>query len=143
MEHTLGARHAAPGARSLVIALVLAVLALGAWTTKGPVQQASATNFCTEWTLQPFGHNGDRCDAGPGSWGRLMTATVQTFQRAGCVNYHGWYGEYYRSWACFPNNSNGYMVIAHDGGSYIPIIRNNNLSYSGKFSGAYQCCWVE
>jgi len=70
-----------------------------------------------------------------------MSATILTFERAGCVNYHGWYGEYYRSWACFGNYGAGTINLnPNDEGSYIAIIRNNNLSYGGKFNGGFFCC---
>jgi hypothetical protein len=67
---------------------------------------------------------------------------MQTFERAGCVNYEGWYGELYRSWACFPKEANGFITVPKDGGSYDGIIRNNNLSFKGQFRGGYVCCWT-
>jgi hypothetical protein len=70
-----------------------------------------------------------------------VTVNVQTYERAGCVNYEGWYGELYRSWVCVGNNSATYVVVPEDGGSYIGVIRNNNLTYGGKFYAGYNCCW--
>jgi hypothetical protein len=128
--------------RILILCGVVMTLLLGLWMTKGPVQQASAKNFCTEVWLQPFGQSGDRCDAGKENWGHIMQVFVYTYQRAGCANYHGWYGEYYKSWWCVPNNSGGYISVPQDGGSYIGVIRNNNLSYGGKFSGNFTCCYA-
>lgn len=126
------------------LAAAIATLALVIpWT----VTSAEATppggnnTFCSNVWLQPFGQNGDRCDAGNQNWGRIMSVTIGTKERAGCVNYHGWYGEYYRSWACFGNYTEGIIYInPNDTGSYIGIIRNNNLSYGGRFSGTFYCC---
>jgi hypothetical protein len=127
--------------RLLALCGVVLVLFLGLWMTKGPVQQASAENFCTGVWLQPFGQNGDRCDAGKDNWGRILSVNIMTYQRAGCVNYHGWYGEYYRSWECFGNYSSGNIYVPPgDQGSYIGIIRNNNLSYGGKYNAGFYCC---
>ena len=127
--------------RLLAILGVAMVLFLGLWVTKGPVQQASAwnQNFCSVW-LQPLGKSGDRCSAPNSTWGKLLTVSVQTYQRAGCVNYHGWYGEYYRNWSCTGSNSSIFVWGPNDGGSYIGAIRNNNLSYGGNFSGNVDCC---
>jgi hypothetical protein len=136
-----GALIAPPQRRLLALAGIIFAMFLGLWITNGPVQQASATNFCSNVWLQPFGSNGDRCDAGQESWGHLIVVGLRTYERAGCMNYHGWYGEYYRSWACIGNYAEGSIWGPKDGGSYIPIIRNNNQSYSGKFSGTYTCCW--
>jgi hypothetical protein len=126
---------------------LLAALVLGLGLTMGPVEGASAVatagshNFCTNAWLQPFGRSGDRCSAGKENWGHIMTVSLQTYERAGCVNYEGWYGELYRSWECTGNYSSTSVVVPHDGGSYIGTIRNNNLSYAGKFSAAFYCCW--
>jgi hypothetical protein len=136
---------AAPTHRRLLAVLgVAVVLFLGLWMTRGPVGEAIATEsgFCTEVWLQPFGQNGDRCDAGKDNWGHIITVWVVTHQRAGCANYTGWYGELYKSWWCVPKESSGYIRVPQDGGSYIGIIRNNNLSYAGKFSGKFSCCYA-
>lgn len=123
---------------------VAAVLTLGLVSVErahGEAQPGSH-NFCTPVWLQPFGQSGDRCSAGQAHWGRIQTVSIQTFERAGCVNYHGWYGEYYRSWACFGKGTSGYITVPRDGGSYIGIIRNNNQSYGGQFRGGYTCCYT-
>lgn len=134
------ARANAAGIGMLLIILVL----LGAIGSPGEAQAApnpGQNNFCSAVTLQPFGHNGDRCDAGNDNWARIASVTILTEARAGCANYHGWYGEYYRSWACFGNYGGGLIYVAPgDNGSYIGIIRNNNLSFSGRFWGGFYCC---
>lgn len=130
-----------------VLFLVTGVLSLG--MAKGPIGLAQADvapgnyDFCTKVTLQPLGKSGDRCGAGHAGWGHLLSVNIHTYERAGCVNYVGYYGELYRSWTCVPNNTYSYIVVPNDGGSYSGIIRNNNLSYSGKFSGVYSCCWTK
>src|SRR5262249_26275486 len=98
-------------------------------------------NFCSQVWLQPFGQAGDRCAAGHAEWGHIGSVTIVAYDRAGCVNYEGWYGELYRSWMCMPKGSNGVISVPQDGGSYDAVIRNNNLSFGGKFSGGYWCCW--
>lgn len=130
--------------RLLAILGVAMVLFLGLWVTKGPVQQASAYTskaFCQDVWLQPYGQGGDRCSAGKDNWGRIVQVWVHTHQRAGCVNYHGWHGEFYEAWQCVGSNTSSIKQVPQNGGSYIGIIRNNNLSYGGKFSGSYLCCW--
>lgn len=138
-----GAFEAPTHRRLFAVCGVAMVLFLGLWMTKGPVQQASAwsKDFCTGVWLQPFGQSGDRCGSGKESWARLQQVKLQTFTRAGCVNYHGWYGEYYEPWQCVGSNTWSIKQVPWDGGSYIGIIRNNNLSYGGNFSGTIVCCW--
>jgi hypothetical protein len=126
----------------LAVGGVVLVLFLGLWMTKGPVQQASAQEFCSNVWLQPFGQNGDRCSAGKENWGHIIQVFVTTNKRAGCANYHGWYGEYYKSWWCVTKYESGYIRVPQDGGSYIGVIRNNNLSYGGNFSGKFTCCYA-
>lgn len=129
--------------RLLALCGVVLVLFLGLWMVQGPVQESNAAshNFCSGVWLQPFGQNGDRCSAGKDSWGRILSVSIVTQQRAGCANYHGWYGEYYRSWECVGNYSFTTLFLhPDDQGSYIPIIRNNNLNYGGRFDGGYNCC---
>ena len=142
-----GALEASKHRRLLAILGVVSVLFLGLWATKGPLAQVHAAPslgnnaFCTDVWLQPHGRNGDSCSAGQGNWGRIHSVTIRTYTRAGCVNYHGWYGEFYRSWNCYGNETYGRVYVPNDGGSYIGVIRNNNLSYSGKFGGAFACCY--
>jgi len=120
-----------------VIALGLVVSADRA--SAGP--SFGSHNFCTTVWLQPFGQAGDRCAAGHDEWGHIGSVSIETFERAGCVNYEGWYGELYRSWFCIPSNTGGSISVPRDGGSYDGIIRNNNLKYGGQFRGGYWCCW--
>jgi len=120
-----------------VIALGLLVSANRASAEPSP----GSHNFCTTVWLQPYGSAGDRCAAGHSEWGHIGSVSIQTFERAGCVNYEGWYGELYRSWFCIPKETGGSISVPKDGGSYDGIIRNNNLSSGGNFRGGYWCCW--
>jgi hypothetical protein len=137
-----------PQVRRGLALFFLIALGLGLTLVQGPVGVASAEpsggshGFCTNAWLQPFGRSGDRCSAGKENWGHIMTVNLQTYERAGCVNYEGWYGELYRSWECTGNYSTAQVIVPHDGGSYIGTIRNNNLSYAGKFSAGFYCCYV-
>ncbi|HEY6730853.1 MAG TPA: hypothetical protein VI039_07505 [Solirubrobacterales bacterium] len=125
-------------------AIVALILFLG--ITAGPVDKAQAITpgthgFCTNWWLKPFGQSGDRCAAGHDGWGKIGWVLITTHERAGCVNYEGWYGELYSNWACFPKGTSGYKMVPNDGGSYDGIIRNNNQSSGGYFDGSYWCCY--
>jgi hypothetical protein len=137
----------AEGRRPLIaVCALLVMLALALGMIKGPIGKAEAISpgthgFCLNWTLKPFGQAGDRCGAGHNHWGHINWVLITTNERAGCVNYEGWYGELYRSWACFGSSTSGYIIVPNDGGSYNGIIRNNNLSNSGRFSGSYRCCY--
>lgn len=136
-------RSVKPSAR-LIVTGISALLALG---LLAPIEQAAAEptpgshSFCSSVWLQPFGQAGDRCAAGHAEWGHIGSVAIQTGERAGCVNYEGWYGELYRSWWCLPKGAGGSITVPQDGGSYDGIIRNNNLSFAGRFSGSYWCCW--
>lgn len=133
----------ATGRGRMLLAAVAATIALCFALASGPVAKSDAAviNFCSSVSLAPFGQAGDRCFAGHDHWGHIMYSTIQTFERAGCVNYAGWYYELYASWKCVGKNSTTYIYVPNDGGSYQGVIRNNNSSYSGKFSGSYTCCW--
>lgn len=113
----------------------------------GPAAKAEASpsnginHFCKQAWLAPYGQSGDRCFAGHDLWGHIYNVTLETSQRAGCVNYAGWYYELYTSWVCTGNNSATSIYVPSDGGSYQGVIRNNNLNYGGNFSGREYCCY--
>lgn len=123
------------------VALLAGVLSVSTVASAHADAPGGEHDFCTNAVLQPFGQSGDRCGAGHGAWGPIIWVAMWTTERAGCVNYEGYYGELYTNWTCYPNYSSGMIYVPHDGGSYDGIIRNNNLSYSGVFRGAYTCCW--
>jgi hypothetical protein len=135
-------RRIAGAATSLFAALAI-LLAVAA----GPAPKAAAepangySYFCTNVLLAPFGQSGDTCFAGRDLWGHLIESAIWTQGRAGCVNYAGYYYELYTSWKCVGSNSSVGISPPRDGGSYQGVIRNNNLSYSGRFSGREWCCY--
>lgn len=111
---------------------ILAIAALGAVWAAGHAPKANAENFCTNVTLAPYGHGGDRCTAPVG--GYIWGVVLVTHERAGCASIAN-NGVVLASWTCTsaqnvlqtyytPNNQ-----WAHG------IIRNNNLSASGVFEG--------
>ena len=135
--------------RRSVSAIVSLTAALAIFTAvaAGPAPKAAAEppygyyNFCTKVQLAPFGHNGDQCFAGHELWGHIGEVLVWTHERAGCVNYAGWYYELYDSWKCVGTNSSVATFAPRNGGSYQGVIRNNNLTYSATFSGRQWCCY--
>jgi hypothetical protein len=105
-------------------------------------QPAAAAGFCTNAWLSPYGQGGDRC------WGpakrALYRAEVITYERAGCVNIADGSNNLTQSWACGPSGSApGYAAAVgipiYPNFYYKGVIRNNNLSFSGKFSGFMVC----
>jgi hypothetical protein len=129
------------GAAAVLLATLLYVSAMG-----GAAPKASAglqENFCTEVTLPPYGSYGDHCYA----WvwqaqPRLINVNIMTYERAGCVSYAGPSGYTVQdSWYCIGNYSQGLRYVKNDGQSHRGVIRNNNLSYSGRFNAGQTCCW--
>jgi hypothetical protein len=116
----------------VVVALV------GFWLYLGPVSNAHAENFCSGVTLQPFGHNGDRCTAPNGGW--VYTVAIETFERAGCEATEN-NGVLLDSWTCFGAHSTGQSLHASANWSH-GIIRNNNPNpgATGVFSGDQNAC---
>jgi hypothetical protein len=124
------------------IAALLVVAALVASTASalafGPVDRASANEpFCTNIILQPWGKAGDTCYANPNQGGALALATIQTHERAGCVTYAGYYGEFYHTWVCTGNNSLANVYVNQTSGWYRGVIRNNNTNWAARFAGSY------
>ena len=119
--------------------LLGAVMAAAAMYFATTASSAQAENFCINATLQPFGHSGDRCTAPTG--GYQYSVAVVTNERAGCettVNN----GVLLASWTCVGakniiSSTHNYFQFAHG------IIRNNNLSFSGVFSGDQHYCLTE
>jgi len=129
------------GMAAVLLAALLYLLAMG-----GPASKASAgveENFCTEVTLSPYGHYGDHCYAWV--WQahvRLLSVKMMTYERAGCVSYAGPEGYTVQdSWVCIGNYSQTLRYVRNDGASHRGVIRNNNLSYSGRFNAGQICCY--
>jgi len=104
-----------------------------------PASATTAYNFCNV-TLAPYGQSGDRCYAWGG--GYLYGVDLVTYERSGCSTVSDGSGNLIQSWTCFPKGSSPAAYELHwvnDGVYRKPVIRNNNLSYSGHFAGAYGC----
>lgn len=105
--------------------------------------KASATtqyNFCQDVTLAPYGQYGDRCHAWGG--GYLAHVALVTYERAGCSSVTDGHGNLIQSWSCFPKGSAPgahHIYWGNDGTYRKAVIRNNNTSFSGKFTGNYLC----
>jgi hypothetical protein len=118
-----------------IASLLAAVLAIGTLFTS----DAKATGFCVNANLAPYGQAGDKC-FGPGEY-KLAIVLVQTFERAGCVTYASPSNALEDSWFCIGNNATGQKYVRNDSQTHKGVIRNNNLSFWGKFSGNQTCCW--
>lgn len=122
------------GGRSLRLGVgaVIAMLCC-VWLISSHVSKAEATDigFCQNAWLQPYGQGGDRCTAPQG--GNIWLVYVITQARAGCETIQN-NGVLLNNWTC----GGAYSSV----GSYQDwskwshgIIRNNNLSFGGYFSG--------
>jgi hypothetical protein len=123
---------------ALLLTAIGATAALYFSMASGPVTQAQAreTNFCTNVTLQPLGDywGRDRCASSEWIWPRFVL--VQTYERAGCVNAMDPNYQLFTNWACTGPNSTRLIQWAPHTRAGVGIIRNNNLSYAGKFNGS-------
>jgi hypothetical protein len=127
---------------SVLFAALLACAAISTASAAGPVSQANAGSiFCNGW-LKPWGQAGDRCDAENKGSGQLSKVAVGASERAGCVTYVGWYGEYHHAWACTPAGTQKDLFVPLDGGWHRGAIRNNNKSSGAYFTG-WQHCYGE
>ena len=126
--------RALPGGTGRLTILLVAVLAaLAVWSASSAVPRAAATaeNFCTGAWLQPYTTGGDRCTAPNGAY--LVQVIIQTYERAGCESLQN-NGVVLDSWVC--TGSNSAIYSNYDGTRWAHgIIRNNNLSFAGKFGG--------
>lgn len=103
---------------------------------------ASAGLFCNYVWLAPYGQGGDRC------WGpaqrALNWASVRTYERAGCVNIADVNNNLTQSWACggagsAPGYAAAVGIPIYPNSYYKGVIRNNNLSFGGRFTGEMSC----
>jgi len=95
-----------------------------------------ATGFCGGW-LDPAWTGNYRCDApdNVSGYNRVYVA-VRAFERSGCVDYADVWHNLITSWVCTPKETEAIISVRKDGGCYRGVIRNNNLSYKGQFSGS-------
>ncbi len=102
--------------------------------------EAKSINFCSNVALAPYGHPGDRC-WGPGSF--VFGINLVTYDRAGCVTVANSSNQLIQAWTCGAAGSvPGPAVVLNfpnDGHWRKPVIRNNNLSFAGTFSGGLTC----
>jgi hypothetical protein len=123
----------------VLLAGLLACAVLSVASAASPVSKASAgPQFCFGY-LAPWGQNGDRCDAPNQGNGRLAIVKIYAYQRAGCVTYIGWYGEYHHSWSCTSANSEKSLYVPYNSGWHRGAIRNNNKTYGAEFGGFHIC----
>jgi hypothetical protein len=102
--------------------------------------KASASIFCANVQLAPFGSGGDRC------WGPAMDAInwgeVRTTNRAGCVDIADASNNLLASWNCTAAGTSTTIFVSSPLGVYRKVvIRNNNTNNPGVFTGAQQCAW--
>lgn len=132
------ARTASFGIAGLVLMCLLYVMMAAA-----PVTKASAEAFCANVNLAPYGSYGDRCYAW--EWEahqRLALVGVTTHERAGCATSAAGSGyDLKEPWACFGKETSGYQYVNVTNEYRRGVIRNNNLTYSGLFTGFVTCCW--
>lgn len=126
---------AGPGVRMPRGTLLLAILvAVSGWLLIGPVTNsyAGGENFCSEVWLQPYGQAGDRCTAPNG--GYIWGVTLLTRERAGCEDIEN-NGVLLASWTCI--GAANQILVYYSGNQWAHgIIRNNNLSYAGRFTAS-------
>ncbi len=123
----------------LILAALVATLAMCFAAAPPKASAQTHYNFC-QVTLAPYGQYGDQCMAWGG--GYLLNATITTYERAGCLTVANGQGNLIQSWTCFPKSggAGAYIMSWSNDGTYRkPVIRNNNLSFSGKFAGSYDC----
>lgn len=122
------------------LALAASLLLVSAVASLSMAPSASATWFCSSW-LAKYGAAGDKC-WGPAQKG-LTYASVNTPERAGCVNIADGANNLTQSWACGPQGyapaAQVWMPISET--YYKGVIRNNNTNYPGSFIGEY-ACWT-
>lgn len=126
------------------LGLLMSAALLAAWIVSfGAAPNASANQaFCSGVSLAPYGQGGDRC-WGPSANG-LDMGWVITVQRAGCVTIADGSNNLLTSWVCGPAGSSpglaaSVFLASAPGVWRKAVIRNNNLSNSGNFSGIYGC----
>lgn len=100
----------------------------------GPVTKSYAVieGFCINARLQPYGQSGDRCTAPNG--GNIVYVRLTTNERAGCADIEN-NGTLLTSWTCYPSGTVNDTYYSGQQWAH-GIIRNNNLSSAGTFTGA-------
>lgn len=104
-----------------------------------PAPASASENYCGV-TLAPYGQSGDRC-YGTGAF--LFGTTVETFERAGCVDVANSENVLLQSWSCGAAGSwpgpAAEILFSNDGVRRKGVARNNNTSFSGFFDAGEVC----
>jgi hypothetical protein len=120
---------------------ICSVLLMSVQLSSPSAASAVGWKFCPSgngygW-LDPYPTGTYRCDAPDSASGYgLDLVTISTLERAGCVDYADVWHNLINSWVCYPKGTEwGGISVRQDGGWYRGVIRNNNLSYKGLFTG--------
>lgn len=124
------------GERGQILIVTLAVAVASVFViAAGPVSSARATAFCPQVTLGP----NDQCHLPIEKAGDIHILSSYGFNRAHCTALLGYYGEQLDSWVCAAKEQYSWYFRPEwrPPAYYRGAIKNNNLSQSGVFSGAY------
>jgi len=142
VEKAVAGKGVSLGLLGLLAALVLSLGLMAGPIAKSPASP-SQEGFCGSVNLSPYGQQWDKCWAWV--WQaklKLSDVRITTHERAGCVSYSGAEGyDIQDSWYCVGKGTYGIKWVRNDGQVHRGVIRNNNLSYSGVFSGGQTCCY--
>jgi hypothetical protein len=124
------------GVRELLITLAVLLVAAASLS----VSSASAGNLVAGFEcgkLDPAWTGNYRCDSPDNISGYNRDRVyINTYERAGCVDYADVWHNLMASWVCYPKWTQvGSINVRQDGGWYRGVIRNNNLTYAGNFNG--------
>lgn len=126
--------------RETTIGLLLSVVAmlaiwLGAAASPAKAWETAAGFQCG--TLDPAWTGNYRCDSPDNISGYGVDYVfINTYERAGCVDYADVWHNLKASWVCYSKGTElGPIAVRQDGGWYRGAIRNNNLTYPGNFNG--------
>lgn len=117
---------------ALLASCTVLILAPGA---KAENEESGIAYRVCNVSLDPAWTGNYRCDAPDYASGYgLDWVFINTYERAGCLDYADVWHNLINSWVCFPKNTSlGSYSVRQDGGWYRGVIRNNNLTYSGQF----------
>ncbi|HSS43331.1 MAG TPA: hypothetical protein VLK37_12375 [Solirubrobacterales bacterium] len=106
----------------------------------GSISTAKAGNLVAGFEcgkLDPAWTGNYRCDSPDNISGyKRDRVFINTYERAGCVDYADVWHNLINSWVCYPKGTElGSIKVREDGGWYRGAIRNNNLTYAGNFNG--------
>lgn len=106
----------------------------------GSISRANGFEYAAGFScgkLDPAWTGNYRCDSPDNisGYGRDWV-WINTYERAGCVDYADVWHNLKASWVCYPSGTElGAIQVRQDGGWYRGAIRNNNLTYAANFNG--------